>query len=90
MTKAPKRIWAWPNTSDGRGWYAAECSNEPSMAFADVEYIRADLVDPASIREAALREVSKWIRPQRNDVPAMGEEFADAILTLIDKKDTQK
>lgn len=84
MTKAPERIWAWPNTSDGRGWYAAECSNEPSMAFADVEYIRADLVDPAAIREAALREAAEmvfgelWVTPW---------ELQRLILDLIDKKE---
>ncbi len=49
MTESPERIWA------ARGLYTARKDNrwpEP------VEYIRADLVDPAAIREAALREAA--------------------------------
>lgn len=37
----------------------------------------------ATEREA-IRLVAEWVRGQRNDVPATGEEFANAILANID------
>lgn len=48
MTEAPERIWATcgREIEDGNLWVDDE----------GAEYIRADLVDPAAIREAALRE----------------------------------
>ena len=50
MTDAPKTMWAWPNTTDSRGWYAAECSNEPTMVYADIKYHHDDTVTTAIAR----------------------------------------
>lgn len=35
-------------------------------------------------RNQAIQEVADWVRPQRNDVPATGEEFDNAIESLKD------
>ena len=45
--KSPKRISLLPD--DGWSWMAGKSPHEENA----IEYIRADLVDPAAIREAA-------------------------------------
>lgn len=86
MTEAPERIWAWvwnlpyPSKSQGK----AEWNRDAVPTSQDVtEYIRADLVDPAAIREAALREAVEAV-----DRDVLGGKTARAaILALIDKKE---
>lgn len=41
----------------------------------------------AEARGKAIREVAEWVRDQRNDIPATGGEFANAILALLTPKD---
>lgn len=55
MTEAPERIKAWP-------WNGKRHSGQWHVAAIGetTEYIRADLVDPAAIREAALREAAAY------------------------------
>ena len=76
---APEKIVAWgwgsPKTS---GCYPHECH---WMGAGYAHYIRADLADPAAIREAALREayevVYKWWFGDGNALPQ------ELILALI-------
>lgn len=39
----------------------------------------------AAFRNAVLGEAADWIKTQRNDIPACGEEFSAAILALRTK-----
>ena len=48
MSDAPDRLFAWPN-GDGRLWYAADASDEITMCFDEVEYIRKDIYDAVVI-----------------------------------------
>lgn len=50
----PDRIFANFNPYDGR--FLGFATANPLKAYKQIEYIRADLVDPTAIREAALRE----------------------------------
>jgi hypothetical protein len=79
MTEAPERIWI----NDKWGAYM-----RPTYDGDTSGYIRADLVDPAAIREAALREAAVICRSvgftDHPDSVAYDAEFL--ILALIDKK----
>ena len=82
MTQSPERIWAWiyadPWGNELR-WFEWQ-DHDPEKG--ETEYIRADLVDPAAIRETALRDAAEHMR---------GYGFLavpDIILALIDKKET--
>ncbi|GHC12728.1 hypothetical protein GCM10007291_07540 [Gemmobacter nanjingensis] len=35
-------------------------------------------------RNKVRRDIAEWVRPQRNHIPATGEEFANAILAMIE------
>lgn len=85
MTEAPERIWInkvhgqhpedW-NFTDGVHLTKAQLRKK-------VEYIRADLVDPKAIREAALREAA-------DELKGWGYNTAvRAILALIEKEKTK-
>ncbi len=37
--------------------------------------------------ENAQKEIANWIEPQRNDIPATGNEFAEAIRTFVNNSD---
>lgn len=76
MSDAPIQIWAWPN-EDGRGWYAGGCSNEPTMASADIPYI---LKEPAAL--AASPEVQELLREAR-------AAWADRLDRIADEIDEQ-
>lgn len=57
---APDRIWAydmWDGNVPRAGDWTDEQSEAPEGA---TEYVRADLADPAAIREAALMEALIW------------------------------
>ena len=74
----PKRIWidAW-----GGNW------SPRSGGTQEIEYIRADLVDPAAIREAALREAADAVMRQLGgpyESVEVRSVYADRILALID------
>lgn len=80
---APDRIWT---SKCGR----ALVTHQPRWPD-DVEYVRADLVDPAAIREAALREAADvvvrysplcWFCDAKQSHPAV---ISSAILALIPK-----
>jgi len=83
MSEAPETIWAWPNTKDNRGWYAAECSNEPTLVYADVEYRSADL--PATDEQAFANEKVKALVEAaaqaliENDGGGLTEDTSDRI-----------
>ena len=79
MTQSPERIWAKGNeivaNYEFTRWSVSKWNG-------GTEYIRADLVDPAAIRETALRDAAEHMR---------GYGFLavpDIILALIDKKET--
>ena len=54
MSDAPDRLFAWPN-GDGRLWYAADASDEITMCFDEVEYIRKDTYDAVIVSRDQLR-----------------------------------
>lgn len=54
---------------------ATSGASNSAAALAQIE-ARAE----ARGRVVGLREAAEWVRPQRNDVTATGEEFANAIL----------
>ena len=91
--QSPERIWAWiyadPWGNELR-WFEWQ-DHDPEKG--ETEYIRADLVDPAAIRETALREAAKLIDDFRRSPATAGlgcDNMIEAILALIDKKETQK
>ncbi len=73
MTEAPERIWI------NDKW---EAYLRPTFNGDKTGYIRADLVDPAAIREAALREAAELFGDS-----VTGRAVARCILALIDKKE---
>ncbi len=88
MTEAPERIWAWDESGEAcllMGRNEGEWTTEPTKEGWATEYIRADLVDPAAIREAALREAAVICRAvgfaDHPDSVAYDAEFR--ILALI-------
>lgn len=40
----------------------------------------------ARVKEDTIWEVAEYIRPQRNDIPATGEEFYSAVIQLATRK----
>lgn len=79
MTEAPERIWAMP----ARCLMWVEDTTGGVHVRGCHEYIRADLVDPAAIREAALREAAGMVD---DDMWVTPWELQDMILALIEKK----
>jgi hypothetical protein len=78
---APEKIWVhWPQKNSTG--LAFSCQSRPPALRQ--EYTRSDLVDPATIREAALREaaavVHKWWFEDGNELPQ------ELILALIGEK----
>lgn len=74
----PERIWATSElrrTDQGKWW-------DINPGGDSDEYIRADLVDPAAIREAALREAAAVM--SRGGLHTINDRVR-AILALIDK-----
>lgn len=86
MTEAPERIWATAYYSQNRSEHMLEWSTRPYEERKDQEYIRADLVDPAAIREAAIREAANAMSPMLRSMISRTEAHR-TILALIDKKD---
>lgn len=106
---APERIFCHPterqpvpsNEKSNAKWLRGKWKDHDSGASGDVEYIRADLVGPAAIREAALREARQRVNDlvaerqadlhgarsdfNRGAVDALQEACA-AILALINKE----
>lgn len=93
---APERIWCHPTerqpvpAKDKKHarWIRGAWKDHDSNAHGDVEYIRADLVDHAAIREAALREAAETARKIVECCQSCAS-VEIAILTLIDKKGTK-
>lgn len=46
--------------------------------------------DAQTARNDALREAAEWLRPQRNDVTATGEEFANALIYALIEGETDE
>ena len=73
---APERIYLDGDVEVGDGVFLRCFENPKYASEPPVEYIRADLVDPAAIRAAALRETADMFGPI----------VRDTILALIDKE----
>lgn len=94
MTEAPERIWHSPFDTLGT------VTENPERHWEFNEYIRADVVDHAAIREAALREAAgvafnACLVPPDGGNPTEEErlvcdEAYRRILALIDKKEDDK
>ncbi len=101
MTEAPERIWAWDESGETcllMGRNEGEWTTEPTKEGWATEYIRADLVDPAAIREAALREALEALRGAGSFGRTAVEKHSaleqyclcrDATLALIEKEKTE-
>ena len=57
----PERVWIAGMLDECGNYYSEPVEAEGECGGIAVEYIRADLVDPAAIREAALREAADAI-----------------------------
>lgn len=66
MTKAPERIYMDGDIEAGEGYWT-RCFETPKPCSEPVlTYILFDLVDPAAIREAALREAAASVKTHFN------------------------
>jgi len=63
-------------------------AREKAEAEREIDYARIAASQVKAAREAALREAAEFIRVQRNETPATGEEFAVALLSLINQEPT--
>lgn len=67
---------------------AERTAREQAEAEREIDYARIAASQVKAAREAALREAAEFIRVQRNETPATGEEFAVALLSLINQEPT--
>ena len=87
VTGAPEAIWLVYGDLEHDDTHANCCASgevtwcEDAQFAADVRYTRTDLVaERVRAAVAAEREgIAHWLAAQRNEIPATGEEFAQAL-----------
>jgi hypothetical protein len=76
MSDAPKRIWV-----DGKpDWDTGGWGHD--QQDGDAEYVRADLIDTAAIREAVLRDALATVQWLKDEFEAGGAPTAGRVLGL--------